>query len=184
MLTSSSHMTVNLYSYLIHQSVIPILTPLGVQVGVVSSYHQKFHLLWLWIPLFLWNIGQPHFNTPGRVELEIILSHNILFHLFHQFYSIASDLLSGLSRLCAISVFYNSYSKITFLVLFYISLCMRAARDLNCNNQDQLAAAVRELLGFSHCEPLLLESSSWVWGQFRNPEERECPPLKPLPSND
>jgi hypothetical protein len=37
--------------------------------------------------------------------------------------------------------------------IFYV-VCER------CNNQDQLAVAVRELLGFSHCEMLLSESSS------------------------
>jgi hypothetical protein len=39
--------------------------------------------------------------------------------------------------------------------------------------QDELAVAVRELLGFSHCELLLLEAGSQGRGQFRNPKEGE-----------
>jgi hypothetical protein len=47
-----------------------------------------------------------------------------------------------------------------------------------CYNQDQLAAAVRELLGFSHCELLLLEAGSWGLGEFGIPEEGERLPLE------
>jgi hypothetical protein len=43
--------------------------------------------------------------------------------------------------------------------------------------------AVRELLWFIHCDLLLLEAGSWGLGQFGNLEQRERPPLKPLPSN-
>jgi hypothetical protein len=38
--------------------------------------------------------------------------------------------------------------------------------------------AVRELLGFSSWELLLLESGSWSQGQFGNPEEGERQPLE------
>jgi hypothetical protein len=54
---------------------------------------------------------------------------------------------------------------------------------LSCYNQDQLAVAIRELLGFSHCVLLLLEDGSWCQGHFGNPEEVEYLPWKPLPSN-
>jgi hypothetical protein len=45
-------------------------------------------------------------------------------------------------------------------------------------NQDQLAVSVRELLGFSRCELLLLDAGSGGRGQFGNPEEGERPPLE------
>jgi hypothetical protein len=48
----------------------------------------------------------------------------------------------------------------------------------SCYNQDQLAAAVRELLGFGRCELLPLEAVSWGWGQFGNTQEGERPPLE------
>jgi hypothetical protein len=38
--------------------------------------------------------------------------------------------------------------------------------------------AVKELMGFSHGELLLLEAGSWGQGEFRNPEEEERPPLE------
>jgi hypothetical protein len=41
-----------------------------------------------------------------------------------------------------------------------------------------LTDTVRGLLGFSHCELLLLDAGSRRRGQFRNPEEGECPPLE------
>jgi hypothetical protein len=47
-----------------------------------------------------------------------------------------------------------------------------------CYNRDQLAVAIRELLGFSRCELLLLEADSWGRGQFGNPEEGERQPLE------
>jgi hypothetical protein len=47
-----------------------------------------------------------------------------------------------------------------------------------CNNQNELAVAVRKLLVFSRCELLLLEASSWDRGQFGLPEEGERPPLE------
>jgi hypothetical protein len=45
---------------------------------------------------------------------------------------------------------------------------------LICYKQDQLVVAIRELLRFSHCEPLLLVAGSLGRGQFGNPEEEEC----------
>jgi hypothetical protein len=47
-----------------------------------------------------------------------------------------------------------------------------------CNKQDQLAVAVRELMGLSRCELLLLEASNWGRGQLGNPEEGERPPFE------
>jgi hypothetical protein len=49
-----------------------------------------------------------------------------------------------------------------------------------CYNQDHLAVAVRELLGFSRCELLLLQAGTWGRGYLGNPEEGDW---KPLPSN-
>jgi hypothetical protein len=53
----------------------------------------------------------------------------------------------------------------------------------SCYNQDQLAVAVRELLGFSRYELWLLEAGSWDWGQFGNQEEGNVRLWKPLPGN-
>lgn len=53
---------------------------------------------------------------------------------------------------------------------------------LKCYKQDHLTVAVRELLGPSHCELLVLKAGSLGRGQFRNPEEVGC--WKLLPSND
>jgi hypothetical protein len=56
--------------------------------------------------------------------------------------------------------------------MFYMQSILRGY------DQDQLAVTGRELLGFSHCELLLLEAGSWGWCQFRNPEEGERPLLE------
>jgi hypothetical protein len=37
---------------------------------------------------------------------------------------------------------------------------------------------VSVMLWLGHCDLLLLEAGSWGQGQFGNPEEGECPPLK------
>jgi hypothetical protein len=47
-----------------------------------------------------------------------------------------------------------------------------------CYKQDNLAAAVRELLRFGYCELLLLEAGSWGRGPFGNPQEVERSPLE------
>jgi hypothetical protein len=47
-----------------------------------------------------------------------------------------------------------------------------------CYNQDQLAVAVWELLGFSRYDLLLLEAGSWDREHFGNREEEEGSPLE------
>jgi hypothetical protein len=47
-----------------------------------------------------------------------------------------------------------------------------------CFTKDQLAVAVRKLLGFSCGELLLLEAGIWGREHFGNPQEGERPPLE------